>query len=526
MKLKRSDEMQLPTAAEMQALDNRAINELGIPGIVLMENAGRLTVEALVNHYGNPRDKIVVVFVGPGNNGGDGLVMARHLHQRGCRVRVYFPVPVEKIKGDAAINLKIVSRLGIVYKEILTEQAVGNIELNNTLLVVDALFGTGLKREITGHFAAVIDLLNKSGKPVVSVDTPSGINCDNGRVLGCAVQADLTVTYGRAKLGQFCYPGAELCGELKVVDIGIPPRLVAEADIKAEALTANVAKFLPARPMTGHKGTFGHVLAIAGSVGKTGAALLSVKAALRSGTGLVSLCVPRALNCIFETALPEAMTIPLTGTEKNILTVEHGKEILQTTQDKKAVIMGPGLGTHSKTVALVRELYRRLKLPMVVDADALNSLAMIQKMENASGPRILTPHPGEMARLTGRPTGEIQADRINTARDFAVSQQVYIILKGAGTVIAAPDGRIAVNHTGNPGLATGGSGDVLAGLVAGLLAQGLSPWQAACLGAYVHGLAADMLAARQGINSGFLAGELAAELPAAMAEIAYSPKRR
>ena len=516
--------MKLVTAAEMQNLDKRAINELGIPGIVLMENAGRLTVDSLVSHFGDPLGKIITIFVGPGNNGGDGLVIARHLHQKGCLVQICFLVPADKLQGDAAINLKIVNSLDITCKEILTEEAVAGINLDNNQVVVDALFGTGLRREISGHFAAVIELINQGNRPVVSVDIPSGLDSDSGQILGCSVRADLTVTYGSAKLGQFCYPGAALCGELEVADIGIPPHLLTEAEIKAEALNADVADFLPERPAAGHKGTFGHVLAVAGSSGKTGAALLSVKAALRSGAGLVSLCVPKSLNCIFETSLPEAMTIPLPETEKNILTVEHGKAIQEAAQNKRAIIVGPGLGIHPKTIALVRELYRRLKLPMVVDADALNSLAMIQKMENASGERILTPHPGEMARLTGRPIGEIQADRINTARNFAVSQQVYIILKGAGTVIAAPDGRIAVNSTGNPGLATGGSGDVLAGLVAGLLAQGLSLWQASCLGVYIHGVAADMLAARLGASSGFLAGELADELPAAMARISIKEK--
>ncbi len=511
--------MRLATAAEMRDLDNRAINELGIPGMVLMENAGRLTVEALVRHYGDPRDKTIAIFIGPGNNGGDGLVMARHLHQRGCQVRAYFLVPPDKIKDDAAINLKIVSRLDITRKEVFTEDAVDRINLDNSLAVVDALFGTGLKREITGHFAKVIALINQCARPVVSIDIPSGLDSDRGQVLGCAVRADLTVTYGLAKVGQFCHPGTELCGHLEVVDIGIPPRLVNEAEIKATALSPDIGGYLPRRPPAGHKGTFGHVLGVAGSSGKTGAALLSIKAALRSGPGLVSLCVPKSLNCIFATSLPEAMTIILEETERNILTVEHSKPIQEAAQDKKAVILGPGLGTHPKTIALVRELYRRLQLPMVVDADALNSLAMIQQMEKASGERILTPHPGEMARLTGKATREIQADRVNTARDFAVRHQVYIILKGAGSVIAGPDGRIAINRTGNPGLATGGSGDVLAGLVAGLLAQGLSPWQAACLGVYVHGLAADLLVARLGIESGFLAGELADELPAAMARI-------
>ena len=514
--------MRLVTAAEMQALDSRAINELGIPGIVLMENAGRLTTEALVGHYGNPRAKTVTIFAGPGNNGGDGLVIARHLHQKGCNVRIYFLVSADKLKGDAAANLKIIKHLDISCEEILNSNTAEKIKLDNSQVVVDALFGTGLKREIHGHFATIIEQINQCGRPIVSVDIPSGLNSDNGQILGSAVRADLTVTYGQAKLGQFCHPGTELCGRLEIVDIGIPPRLTDEAEIRAEALTSAVNDFLPRRPQAGHKGTFGHVLAVAGSSGKTGAALLSVKAALRSGTGLVSLCVPRSLNCIFETSLPEAMTIPLTETEKHILTVENGKAIQEAAQDKKAIILGPGLGTHPKTIALVRDLYRRLKQPMVVDADALNSLAMIQKMENASGERILTPHPGEMARLIGRSTREIQADRVNKARDFAVSHQVYTILKGAGTVIAGPDGKIAINQTGNPGLATGGSGDVLAGLVAGLLAQGLSPWQAACLGVYLHGLAADQLVARLGINSGFLAGELADELPAAMAQIRLS----
>lgn len=511
--------MKLTTAEEMRNLDHQAIYGLGIPGIVLMENAGRASVEQLVYHCGNPEGQRISIFVGPGNNGGDGLVMARHLHQLGCRVRIVLLVDPKKIKGDAAVNLAIVQQLPIALKIVTSEAQAKKIKLSADMAAVDALFGTGLKRKVSGHFATAVKCLNSASCPVLSVDIPSGLDSDSGQILGCCVQADLTMTYGLAKVGQFIYPGAERCGRLEVVDISIPPQVVEQAGLRTELLDKkSFTDLLPKRRPSSHKGSHGHSLIIAGSAGKTGAAILCAKGCLRSGAGLVSLCVPLSLNPIFELALPEAMTIPLDDHDKQVLSTDNLGTILTAIQDKKAVVLGPGLSTAQETVELVQQLYKQIKLPMVVDADGLNSLAM--EMPKPAGPRILTPHPGEMARLTGTSTRDIQADRINTARNFAAANQIFLVLKGAGSVIASPDGRIAINSTGNPGMAAGGSGDVLAGLISGLLAQGMSIWQAACLGVHLHGLAGDRLADRLGIEQGYLAGELADEIPGALRELA------
>jgi len=509
--------MKIATAKQMASLDAAAINDIGIPGLVLMENAGRSTVEAVVERYGDPRGKPVAVFVGPGNNGGDGLVIARHLHQRGAEVRVFLLADEDRMKGDAAVNLAIVKNLALLLHRCATVEKLNSVkdEAAGCQLVIDALFGTGLQREVTDHFAAAVEFMNALPAPTVAVDLPSGLDADNGQVLGTAVRASLTVTFGLAKPGHFLYPGRDLCGALRVVEIGIPAGIVERAGLEGEALTAGVLQnTLPARPAAAHKGTFGHLLIAAGSIGKTGAAILSARAALHSGAGLVSLVVPKNLNPIFETSLPEAMTIPLSHSKDHLSDADQ-ETIEAAIENKKAVVLGPGLGTDPQTAALIAALYREISLPTVVDADALNILAATPELLRAAGgPRVLTPHPGEMGRLCGLTVREIQSDRLNAARAFATEHDIFLVLKGADTVIAAPDGRFAINTSGNAGMATGGMGDVLSGLIGALLAQGMSPWQAACLAVHVHGLAADLLAEKKGY--GYLAGEVAAMVPEAL----------
>lgn len=515
--------MKLPTADQMRNLDAMAISRFGIPSIVLMENAGRGTVEAICRTFGDPAGRVVSIFVGPGNNGGDGLVVARHLHQRGAVPQVFLLVPAERLKGDAAVNLAIVTKLPVPVRTVLKPAALAEAEeqLAASWLAVDAIFGTGLKREVSGHFAEAIKRLNRFTCPVVAVDVPSGLDSDSGQPLGFCVQAALTATYGLAKPGLVLHqPGTHFVGTLEVVDIGIPPQAVEDANIQTELLTDRVVSgWLPGRKAISHKGTYGHLLVLAGSAGKTGAAILCATAALRAGTGLVSLGVPQPLNSIFEAALVEAMTVPLTNSA-DFLSAADSHAIEQAIDGKQAVAIGPGLGTDAKTVALIQRLYRETKVPMVVDADALNGLASDPgAIKNPPAARILTPHPGEMARLTGLSTAAIQADRLRVARDFAKAHHVFLVLKGAGTVLAAPDGEIAVNPTGNPGMACGGMGDVLTGLIGGLLAQGLSPWQAACLGSTPTAWPVTGLAAEAKIDFGYLAMEVAHELPRALQTI-------
>lgn len=515
--------MKIVTAKLMQDLDRRAIEEYGIPGLILMENAGRGAVEALTRHFGDLAGKIVSIFVGPGNNGGDGLVIARHLHQQGSNPELYLLAEEEKIKGDAATNLRIVRRLPIPLYSLRNsdEMAKALPRLKDSWLIIDSIFGTGLTRKVSGHYADVIRSVNQLVCPVMAVDIPSGLCADTGLKLGECVRADLTVTFGLAKTGQVCSPGRDYVGRLEVIDISIPPETVAEAGIQVELLdTATVRGYLPTRPLGAHKGTYGHLLIAAGSTGKTGAAILCARGGLRSGTGLVSLCVPHDLNHVFETALWEAMTIPFPS-GASCLSIDDYEKLQMAAAGKQAIAVGPGIGMAEKTGSLLLKLYREAQLPMVVDADALNILAQRPEMiKNPPAPRILTPHPGEMARLTGLSTSEIQQNRLRLAQEFATKNQVIVILKGAGTVIADLDGKAAINSTGNPGMAAGGMGDVLTGIIGGLLAQKISPWQAACLGVYVHGLAGDRLAGRtDSAGFGYLASELADEIPATFCSI-------
>lgn len=521
--------MKLATAAEMQCLDRTAIEEFNIPGIVLMENAGRGTVEFMVRELGPVRGRPVIIFVGPGNNGGDGLVIARHLHQLGGRPFIFFLVDPERLQGDAAGNFRIVRRLRLPMHIIAgaddldaAAKKIAGIRVGAPVWsLVDAIFGTGLKRPLAGRFLATVNLINRLrhefGWPVTAVDIPSGLDADNGQILGGCAPADLTATYGLVKPGHVMHGGADLIGKLHCVDIGIPPEAVSRAGLQGETLDRRIMHLLKKRKTPAHKGNFGHLLVLAGSGGKTGAAILSGLAALRAGTGLVTLAVPHELNPIFEASLVEAMTIPLPHSA-TCLSIDDYDLLRDRLRGKDALVIGPGIGTAAKTRELVLRLYRELDLPMVVDADGLNILAMApDRIAKPPAPRILTPHPGEMARLAGLTSGEIQADRLRAACRFAagtgaaVDNGVTLVLKGAGTIICDPDGSWAVNTTGNPGMAAGGMGDVLSGLVGGLLAQGYSPAAASRLGVYLHGLTADRLAQER--SFGYLASEVAAAIP-------------
>ncbi len=517
--------MRLVYAQEMQALDRYTIEDFGIPGLILMENAGRGTAEIILNRYPQEASRGVLIVCGPGNNGGDGFVIARHLFQRGFPVKVFSLAPGEKFHGDALVNYRVAKGLGLIEGYILDEQDLPSLEaaLKEVGLLVDAIFGTGLAREVTGRFARVIEILNRAGKPIVAVDIPSGLSADSGRPLGIAVRATLTATMALPKVGQVIYPGKEYVGELEIVDISMPAALIEKLAPSRFLLEEGfAAKNLRPREPDTHKGTYGHLAVLAGSRGKTGAAILTCLGALRGGAGLVTLVCPQSLNHIFETALTEAMTYPLPHeTPEESLSHQAFQEILQFLEDKEAVSLGPGFGLHRDTMELTQKLVSSLELPMVVDADGLTALSgELYHFKRAPGPRVITPHPGEMARLLLVGKDEIQNDRLGAARYTARETGAVVVLKGAATVIAAPDGREAVNTTGNPGLASGGSGDVLTGLIGAFLAQGYEAFLAACLGVFFHGLAADILASRKG-PFGYLAREVAEALPQAFKEITF-----
>ncbi|OQX19684.1 MAG: hypothetical protein BWK76_03745 [Desulfobulbaceae bacterium A2] len=528
--------MLLPDARQMRELDRRTMEDYGIPGLVLMENAGRGAVEALVRRYGPVTGRPLAIFCGPGNNGGDGLVMARHLHQLGAHPLILLLAEAEHLRGDAAVNLRIVRQLELPLWEITGLEALQQAQqhlmarhhASPFICLVDALFGTGLTRVLTGVASDGVQLINTMRRelacPVLAVDIPSGLDADTGRVQGACVGADLTVTFGLPKPGLLHHGGGGRVGRLELVDIGIPAAVVASAGIRTELLTpATMAALAPRRPVDAHKGTCGHLLLLAGSRGKTGAAILAALAGLRAGAGLVTLAAPRELLPIYAGALPEAMTLPLASND--CLTGDDWPCIAAALAGKNAVVLGPGLGTAPATAALVQRLWLELPLPMVVDADALTMLAAAHQFSSpVPAPRLLTPHPGEMARLIGNKSCEVQEDRGQAADwlrhhqgDAAPGPELYTILKGAGTLVSGPDGRQAINATGNAGMAAGGMGDVLAGLLGALLAQGLDGWDAARLGVFLHGLAADLLARRR--PHGFLASEVAHALPEAMADL-------
>ncbi|MDH3445707.1 MAG: NAD(P)H-hydrate dehydratase, partial [Deltaproteobacteria bacterium] len=382
-------------------------------------------------------------------------------------------------------------------------------------LLVDAILGTGIKSEVRGLYAEAITLMNASGVPIIAVDIPSGLDTDRGIPLNVSIQAELTVSLGYAKLGQVIHPGIDFVGDLVVADIGIDPLAVEEVAPANEILTPEEISWLvPRRGLDTHKGTYGHLLVLAGSRGKTGAAILACRAAMRSGAGLVTLAAPRPLNGIFAGALVEAMTEPLRTNpagEIDELTPEEWEELLVR---KNALLFGPGIGVNDATRNILRWLLRNLKIPWLIDADGLNNLALdLDRLRSAKTPPILTPHPGEMARLIGTTTAAINGDRVTVAREFAVKHRCYLVLKGARTVVASHEGKVFINPTGNPGMASGGMGDVLAGMLAALLGQGFSPEDAMKLGVFLHGFVGDRLADEKG-EVGLIASDIIDGLPA------------
>ncbi len=525
--------MKIATAQQMRTLDRKAIEEFSIPGMILMENAGRGTVLFMEEELGPVKGKGVPIFCGPGNNGGDGLVIARTVHQLGGHPLIFFLVQPEKLKGDAAQNFHIIQQSGFNWFCVANEADLQHVEdcihdLRNRYplwSLVDALFGTGLKRNATGLFFDTIALINstrdKFQVPVTAVDTPSGLDSDTGKVLGACVDADLTATYGVAKPAHFMH-GGSFIGSLKVIDIGIPPEVVKSESLQGNTIDTDIATLIQNRARSSHKGSYGHLLIIAGSEGKTGASILSALGALKSGCGLVSLAVPRNLNAIYETALPEAMTIPL---QKSFTypVIDDFDFLLKQARGKTAIVLGPGLGTLPETAELVTKLYKELTIPLVIDADGLNILAANRQiLDNPAAARIFTPHPGEMARLLDISSKEVQVDRLHAAGWLSKNQtnnslskvELITVLKGAGTICYHNNGAWAINTSGNPGMASGGMGDVLSGVLGSFLSQGYSPWEASQLGVYIHGLAADILAADKPI--GYLASEVAATLPTAL----------
>lgn len=505
------------SAEQMRAADRAASERLGVPSLLLMENAGRGVAELVLARAAGP----VAVVCGAGANGGDGFVVARHLRQRGVAVRVLLAAPRARIAGDAASMLAALEAMGGVPVDdgsAWADEAPWRAALDGAAVIVDALFGIGLRDDVTGVPAAAIRAMNAARAFRVAVDIPSGLDADTGAVRGVAVAADLTATMGARKLGLVLDASAPV-GALEVVDLGVPIAPASGAGpvchwIDGDAVRAEV----PRRGATSHKGSAGHLLVVAGSQGKTGAALLSGNAALRAGAGLVTIATTGAGQAALDAKVVEIMTARYSDGEDADARAS-APAIATLAVRAKAVAIGPGIPTGPNMRGVVRELVSRTSAPMVIDADALNLLGpdIVRVLTLVDAPRILTPHPGEMARLVGRSTEEVQADRLGTARQLATRTKAIVVLKGARTLVAAPDGTVFINPTACGALATAGSGDVLTGVIGALLAQGMAPLAAARAGVFIHGAAGEAVAAQRG------SGTKAGDLPDAIAQVILGP---
>lgn len=514
--------MKLVTAKEMKALDVQAQNDYAMPGILLMDNAAQAVAEAVHEALTALEGERVVIFCGGGNNGGDGLGAARWLQSYGVSVRAFIVgAALDAVQGDAALELAMFTKAGGRVEALSTEDdwVLAELAASKADVLVDALLGTGFHGELEGDILRACELLNKSEKYILAVDIPTGVNADNGAVCEQAVRADHTVTMALVKTGLLLYPGREYCGDIELADISMPVKLVEDYKSDKYRLTDEIVReLLPLRKANAHKGDAGRVVICAGSPGYTGAAALASDAAVKAGAGLVSLYTPLSSRDVLAIKLTEVMVHGLLERMPGILGGGAASDVASSAEAADVLAIGPGLGTSESTQEAVRTILQKITTPVVIDADALTALAGHTEILAAmQAQKVLTPHPGEMARLTGLEIAEIEADRINVAKKYAEQWQAIVVLKGAPTVIGCPNGTVYVNSTGNSSLATGGSGDVLTGIIAGLAAQEISLQEAAICGVYLHGLAAELT----GIDIGLAAGELAALLPQAREQVLY-----
>jgi hydroxyethylthiazole kinase-like uncharacterized protein yjeF len=511
--------MKILTSRQMKEIDRAAIEDLGIPGIVLMENAGLRIVRALRARVPKVDDDKIVIVAGKGNNGGDGLVVARHLFNSGARPEVLLLAAKNEVKGDAAVNLAVALNLGLPVLEVRTpaEWKRARVKVYQATVLVDALFGTGLLKPLDGLYAQAVEDINRSAAFKLAVDIPSGLSADTFEIIGPSVEADLTVTLAAPKIAHIFPPAADRVGDLVVAPISIPPFLFDEPGLKLALVEESAVRpFFAKRKRDTHKGSYGHLLIIAGSLGKTGAAALAGRAALRSGAGLVTVATGRTALHVVARSMAELMTEPLEETMERTIAEDALPRVLALLKGKTGLLLGPGLSTHPSTSAFVLGLLPKIRVPAVIDADGLNIIAAKpEALGRIRCPAILTPHPGEFARLVGRSNDDVLRHRLEMTPEFAVRHGVTVVLKGHRTLIAAPDGRVFVNPTGNPGMATGGTGDVLGGIIAAQVIQEKDLLGAVLSAVYVHGLAGDIAADRLGEKS-LTAGDIVRYLPSSM----------
>lgn len=519
--------MRVLTTAQMRDADRRTIDDVGIPGAVLMENAGRQVVAAMESTFPDLAASRVAVLCGRGNNGGDGFVVARVLHERSVDVRVYILGPANGLKGESAANLAAARHVGIDVVDVADAAAweLHSTDVVGSDVIVDALFGTGFRGQIDGLAETVVADVNGSARPVVSIDLPSGLSADTHVVAGPTIRATLTVTLGAPKIPLVLPPAEHFAGNLIIADIGIPRGVINELEGPwLELLTKETMRALvEPRASDSHKGDYGRVLIVAGSRGKTGAAYLSAISALKSGAGLVTVATPASCLNVVSSLGPEFMTEPCEETGDGTIAFEALERILDF--DADVIAIGPGLGRHPSTAALVQSVVERAGVPLVVDADALNAFAGDpDRLTGRDGVEIvITPHPGEMARLCGMSIEDVQSQRLDIARDFAANHRIHVVLKGHRTIIATPEARAFVNLTGNPGMATGGTGDVLTGMIAAWFGQLLDAEAAARLAVYLHGLAGDLAEADEG-EIAMTATDMVARLGDAVLELTAKKK--
>jgi len=503
--------MKILNSEQMRNIDRRTTERFGIPSLVLMENAAIAVTDAIFEHF--PQTERAAIFCGIGANGGDGLAVARHLENRGVVPVVIVVGDRAKYSGDAKKNLTICERLNVPMLDVADGDSLAEalVRASDADVVVDALFGTGLNRAPAGIYAEVIRSMNELALPIVAVDLPSGANASSAVPFEPCIQAAVTVTFAAPKLCHIFEQAAMQCGEVIVADISIPSAAIGDENVTLSLTTpADVRPHLAPRLADTHKGTYGHVAIVAGSLGRSGAAVMCARGAIRSGAGLVTVVTDVDAAGLVNAGSIESMTFPVVTMERAVV-----PQVLEFIRSKDAVLAGPGLSDNDDSYAFVRELVSQIELPLVIDASGLNAFAGRASEVNPNGrPRIVTPHPGELARLLGRETKEINENRVEAARVC----NCVVVLKGHHTLIADPEGHVNVNPTGNPGMASGGMGDVLAGMVAALLGRGVDPFDAACTAVYLHGFAGDLLAEEMG-DTGLAAMDLAERIPAAIQKL-------
>ena len=503
--------MKVSTVEQMRNLDKTAIEKYGIPDEILMENAGLATYSMILNEFGI-EDKKFIIICGLGNNGGDGFVVARKILSAGGEAKVIILGDPNKFKGAAKKNYDMAVTLKIDVQQFETIEKIKS-EMASSDAIVDAIFGTGLVRNVEGNFKEVVEAINNSGKTVFSVDIPSGINGDTGEIMGVAVEADYTCTYGLTKIGNLLYPGFENGGELYVTYISFPPELYNNDSLKIEI---NTPSPLPKREIAGHKGSFGDVLFIAGAANYFGAPYFAALSFLKAGGGYSRLAAPKSVTPFIANKGSEIVFAPQEETSTGSISLKSKDELLALSEQVDMVVIGPGLSLNEGTQKLVQELTSQLNKPVIIDGDGITAISNnIEKIKDRKHPTILTPHLGEMARITGKSIKEVNENKIKVLQETATELNAIVVLKGAHSLIGFPDGKVFINLSGNSGMASAGSGDVLTGTIAAMFGLGLELGDAVRTGVFMHGFSGDLVADVKG-EDGMTAQDILNYLPHAV----------